>query len=63
MIREAVIVAGGRTAIGRAHKGSLRQIRTDDLAGRVIQHLLLQHQDMLDPSQIEDVVMGCAYPE
>lgn len=63
MIREAVIVAGGRTAIGRAHKGSLRQTRTDDLAGRVIQHLLLQHQDKLDPSQIEDVVMGCAYPE
>jgi acetyl-CoA acyltransferase len=61
-MREAVIVTGGRTAIGRAHKGALRQMRTDDLAGRVIQHLLL-HQDKLEPSQVDDVVMGCAYPE
>jgi len=62
-MREAVIVAGGRTAVGKSHKGLLRQVRSDEMAAHVIRHLLQQHHDQLDPAQVEDVVLGCAYPE
>ncbi len=62
-MREAVIVAGGRTAIGKSHKGLLRQVRSDEMTAHVIRHLLHAHRERLDPAQVEDVVLGCAYPE
>lgn len=62
MMREAVIVAGARTAVGKAGKGSLRYTRPDDLAAEVIKDLLRRVPEV-DPKEIEDVVLGCAFPE
>jgi acetyl-CoA acyltransferase len=62
-MRDAVIVAGARTAVGKSHKGVTRQYRADEMAATVIRHLLDQHKDNLDPAQVDDVVLGCAYPE
>lgn len=62
-MREAVIVDGARTAVGKSNKGVTRLYRADDMAGIVVRHLLEKHQARLDPAQVADVVMGCAYPE
>ncbi|MDQ2807113.1 MAG: acetyl-CoA C-acyltransferase [Chloroflexota bacterium] len=61
-MREAVIVSGARTAVGRAHKGSLRTVRPDDMAAAVITEAIARAQG-LDPNEIEDVILGCALPE
>lgn len=55
---EAVIVATGRTPIGRAFKGSLIDLRPDDMAGWVIQAVLDKVPE-LDRSTIDDVMLGC----
>lgn len=60
--REAIIVAGLRTAVGKAPRGSLRTKRPDDLAADVLKGLL-ERTPELDPGEVEDVVMGCAMPE
>lgn len=62
MIKEAVIVAGARTAVGKAPRGSLRTTRPDDMAAAVMT-ALVERTPGLDPSEIEDVVLGCAVPE
>ena len=54
---EAVIVATGRTPIGRANKGSLTECRPDDLAALVIREVLAK-VPQLDPQSVEDVIMG-----
>jgi acetyl-CoA C-acetyltransferase len=56
---EAVIVATARTPIGRAFKGSLIDYRADDLGGFIIQKLL-EKVPAVDPSSVEDVIMGAA---
>lgn len=61
-MREAVIVAAARTAVGKSGKGTLRNTRPDDLGAAVIQDLL-RRTPQLDPALIEDVVIGCAFPE
>ena len=61
-MREAVIVAGARTAVGKATRGSLRTVRPDDMAAAVIKAAVERAQG-LDPQEIEDVIMGCAMPE
>jgi acetyl-CoA C-acetyltransferase len=53
---EAVIVATGRSAIGRANKGSLAEVRPDDLLGVVMKAVV--EKSGVDPSTIEDVVCG-----
>jgi acetyl-CoA C-acetyltransferase len=58
---EAVIVATGRTPIGRANKGSLTKCRPDDLAALVIREVLAK-VPALDPHTVEDVIMGSAQP-
>jgi acetyl-CoA acyltransferase len=63
MGREAVIVAAVRTAVGKAVKGTSRNIRPDDLAAAVIAELLLRTQGKLDPARVDDVILGCAFPE
>ena len=63
MQREAVIVAMSRTAVGKAKRGTTRNVRSDDLAGAVIRELLRQTEGKLDPARIDDVTLGCAYPE
>jgi acetyl-CoA acyltransferase len=62
-MREAVIVAASRTAIGKAKKGVTRSARSDDMAALVIQEVLRQTGGKLDPMEIDDVIMGCAMPE
>lgn len=61
-MREAVIVAGVRTAIGKAPKGALRNTRPDDLGATVVQELL-GRVPAVHKEDIEDIVMGCAIPE
>lgn len=60
--REAFIVAATRTACGKANKGSLRFTRADTLGGEVIKDLL-NRVGNIHPVDIEDVIMGCAFPE
>jgi len=62
MMKEAVIVAAARTAVGKSGRGSLRTTRPDDLAALVIQDVL-SRTPAVDASQIEDVILGCAMPE
>ncbi|KAB2813172.1 acetyl-CoA C-acyltransferase [Pimelobacter simplex] len=59
---DVVIVATARTPIGRAHKGSLRDVRPDDLGGFAVRTVLDQ-LPALDPATVDDVVIGCAVPE
>ncbi|WP_028649274.1 acetyl-CoA C-acetyltransferase [Nocardiopsis sp. CNT312] len=58
---EAVIVAAARSPIGRAYKGSLKDLRPDDLAAQVLRAALDQVPE-LDPAEIEDLLMGCGQP-
>lgn len=62
-MREAVIVAMARTAVGRAKKGTTRATRPEALLRAVIADLLRQTAGRLDPAQLDDVIMGCAMPE
>ena len=62
MTREAVIVAGVRTAVGKSKRGTTRNWRSDDMAAAVIIELL-KRAPGLDPALIDDVVIGCAMPE
>jgi acetyl-CoA C-acetyltransferase len=57
----AVIVACGRSPIGRARKGSLIDVRPDDLAAHVVTKVLAQ-VPQLDRSEIEDLICGCGLP-
>lgn len=59
---EAVVVAAARTAIGRATKGSLAGARPDDLLAFAISEALARVPE-LDPAEIVDVTVGCAFPE
>ncbi len=58
---EAVIVATGRTPIGRASKGSLVELRADDLAALVVREVMARIPQ-LDPHGVEDVILGCGFP-
>jgi acetyl-CoA acyltransferase len=59
---EIVIVDAVRSAVGRAHKGSLALKRPDELAGEVVKALLARNPQV-KPSDVEDLVLGCAMPE
>jgi acetyl-CoA acyltransferase len=61
-MKEAVIVSAVRTAVGKAPKGTLRNTRPDDLGAAAIREAV-DRVPGLDKSQIEDVIMGCAFPE
>jgi len=58
---EAVIVATARSPIGRAHKGSLREVRPDDLAATIVRAALDKVPE-LDPRAIDDLYLGCGLP-
>jgi acetyl-CoA acyltransferase len=62
-MREAVIVAAARTAVGKAKKGVTRNARSDEMAATVIKEVIDQTQGKLDPAEIDDVILGCAMPE
>ncbi|HMU98063.1 MAG TPA: acetyl-CoA C-acyltransferase [Chitinophagales bacterium] len=59
---EAYIVAGYRSAVGKAKKGGFRFYRPDDLAADVVKHLVAS-VPQLDPSKIDDLICGNAIPE
>jgi acetyl-CoA acyltransferase len=59
---DAYIVKAYRSAVGKAGRGALRFYRSDDLAVDVINYLMEQVPD-LDPSRVDDVIVGCANPE
>ena len=58
---EAVIVSTARSPIGRANKGSLVDLRPDDLAATIVQAALAK-VPQLDPTTVEDLMIGCAQP-
>lgn len=59
---EAYIIKGLRTPVGKAKKGGLRFMRSDDLAVKVIQELISSVPE-IDPKMVDDVIVGCANPE
>ena len=59
---EAYIVEGYRTAVAKAKKGGFKNYRSDDMAVDVLKHLVGQ-VPALDPTTIDDVIVGCANPE
>lgn len=58
----AYIVAGYRTAVGKAPKGVFRFTRPDDLGAEVIKHMMAQ-LPQLDPARVDDLIVGNAVPE
>ncbi|MBE3562471.1 MAG: acetyl-CoA C-acyltransferase [Hydrogenibacillus schlegelii] len=61
-MREAVIVAGLRTAVGKAPRGALRHYSPVKMGAEVVKALLAR-VPQLDPREIDDVMVGCAFPE
>jgi acetyl-CoA acyltransferase len=61
-VQDAYIVAATRTPIGKAPRGALKSVRPDDLLVHALRALLAQ-VPRVDPSLIEDVIVGCAMPE
>ncbi|HEY6449244.1 MAG TPA: acetyl-CoA C-acyltransferase [Candidatus Cybelea sp.] len=60
-MREAVIVSAARTPIGRAFRGAFNQTPGATMAGHVVKHAM--ERATIDPSEVDDVVMGCGLPE
>jgi acetyl-CoA C-acetyltransferase len=60
-VPEAVIVATARSPIGRAFKGSLKDLRPDDLAATIVR-AALDKVPALDPTDIDDLMLGCGLP-
>ena len=58
---EAVIVATARSPIGRAFKGSLKDLRPDDLTATIVR-AALDRVPALDPADIDDLILGCGLP-
>ena len=61
-MQDAVIVSATRTAVGRAPTGALRTVRPDEMAATVIAEAL-RRAPGVKPSDVEDVILGCAMPE
>jgi len=61
-MRDAVITSAVRTPVGKAPKGTLRTTRPDEMSALTIQAALKQSSG-IDPSEIDDVIIGCAMPE
>ncbi len=61
-MQDAVIVLAVRTAVGKAPHGALRTVRPDDMAAAVIADVL-RRAPGIEPSDIDDVILGCAMPE
>ena len=60
-MKEAVIVSAVRTAVGKAPKGTLKNTRSDEMGAVAIKEAVTRAG--VDVSLIEDVIMGCAFPE
>jgi acetyl-CoA acyltransferase len=62
MTREAVIVTAARTPVGKGKRGGLATVRPDELASSVVKALLARTPALV-PGEIDDVILGCAFPE
>ena len=62
MIKDVVIADAVRSAVGRAHKGTLAQTRPDELGGQVVAALLAR-VPQVKAADVEDLILGCAMPE
>jgi acetyl-CoA acyltransferase len=62
IMKDAYIVSSVRTAVGKAPRGTLRTMRPDDM-GAVAVKAAIDRVKGLEPEQIDDVIMGCAFPE
>lgn len=60
--QEAYIVAAARTPVGKAPRGMFKNVRPDDMLVHVL-HAVMKQCEGLDPSAIDDVIVGCAMPE
>ena len=60
-MREAVIVSTARTPIGKAFRGAFNNTHGAVLGGHVVKHAV--ERSGLDPAEIEDVIIGCGFPE
>ena len=58
---DAVIAGWVRTPFHRAHKGSLAGVRPDTMVAECIKEVVKRLE--LDPAEVDDVIVGCAYPE
>src|ERR1700746_860482 len=58
---DAVIVATARAPIGRAFKGSLKDLRPDDLTAAIVR-AALDKVPQLDPADVDDLMLGCGLP-
>ena len=58
---EAVIVATARSPIGRANKGSLVDLRPDDMSAQIVRALMAK-VPQVKPDDVEDLIMGCGQP-
>lgn len=61
-MKEAYIVSSVRTAIGKASRGTLHNVRPDDLGATAVKGAIAKVPE-LEPERIDDVIMGCAFPE
>ena len=61
-MKEAVIVAAARTAVGRANRGTLVHHRPDEMAATVVGEVLRRAKGV-EPEMVEDVILGCSFPE
>ncbi len=61
-MKDAVIVSAVRTPVGKAKKGGLATVRPDEMAATTVDALLARTPG-LDPAEVEDLVVGCAFPE
>ncbi|MCX7596011.1 MAG: acetyl-CoA C-acyltransferase [Fischerella sp.] len=61
-MKEAYIVSSVRTAVGKAPRGTLRNVRPDDM-GAVVTKAAIARVKGLEPAHIDDVIFGCAFPE
>jgi acetyl-CoA acyltransferase len=60
-MREAVVVASSRTGLAKSYRGSFNVTRPEDLAAHCLRDVL-RKVPLLDPAEIEDVILGCAQP-
>jgi acetyl-CoA acetyltransferase family protein len=61
-MREAVVVASSRTPLAKSFRGSFNLTRPDDMAAHCIRHVLGK-VPALEPAEVEDVILGCGFPE
>ena len=60
-MNNVIITAYARSPFSPAHKGALAAVRPDDLAAQVVKSLV--RKSAIDPNDIEDLILGCAFPE